>query len=198
MASSVQHHLPRFILQRFATGKRKNPQIYAFDKHANSSLRASVRRVAAERGYYELTLDKRHGIRATLEPSLSRVEAVAATLLERIVKSESLSVISRGDRTQLALFFAIQFVRGPATRVFMRYMSEELGRVQLRLGGRAERHSDEDLKRAALNQVVGAKDYLPYFENKTWLLQRADSTQEFYISDCPLTLYNEEDPSVIG
>ena len=68
-----------------------------------------------------------------MEPGLSKLEGAAGALVDRIITARSLGVLSEEDRVVLAIFVAVQMLRGPNQRETMLAMNQDLRRV---LGGR--------------------------------------------------------------
>jgi hypothetical protein len=55
MPDDHQHFVPQLLLRNFATGSRRNKQIWVFDKQTGKEFRTAVRNVATEGGFYDLS-----------------------------------------------------------------------------------------------------------------------------------------------
>src|SRR3989442_4864407 len=101
-----QHYVPQFLLRHFADPVSR--VLHTFDKQSKKTFAANPRNVAAEGYFYEF--DTEWGS-MSLEPGLAELEARAAAILEGVIRTESLRLLSPDDRLLLAVFFAVQFTR---------------------------------------------------------------------------------------
>ena len=50
-----QHYVPEMLLQNFAVaGRGKEPQLHVFDKQTGRTFRTAIKKVVAERAFYDL------------------------------------------------------------------------------------------------------------------------------------------------
>ena len=57
--------------------------------------------------------------------------------------------------------------------------------------------SDRD-KIVGIQSILDAKEFVPYFLNKVWVLLETSEKNPFYISDNPITLHNEKKHGLYG
>ena len=214
----LQHYVPQFLLRHFANGRKR--QLHVFDKRDGRTFVASVKSVAAERGFYDVPDDvaqraferaRQDGVDLgplgelvlSLEPTLCRIETEAANVIGRIVREESLKAVEPRDRAILALFATLQFLRSPGQRDLFEQLRVEL---RTRVGPLVRaKHEDPEVEfeRLGLGRMtrstkaqmhllhIGqAYEYLPYFFDKAWFLFKAAAGDSFYIGDNPVTLWN--------
>jgi hypothetical protein len=215
-----QHYVPQFLLRYFGTGKRHH--VHVFEKRTGRLWKAPADRVAAERGFYNvpesvkqrfvdhLRQEGEHDVAAaassgtlSLEQSLGRVESLAANVISRIVREESVAGLSPSARSTQALFAVVQQSRSPATRDALHQASAALRSKStdlLRAHGRAAdesllnhgglQWSGDEAANAHLQVVQDAVSHLPLVESKDLLLHRAPPGHRFLIGDSPVTLWN--------
>jgi len=186
--------VPKFLLNRFSREGR-NKQIYAFDKHTGREFCANVQKVAAETEFYDIVGEVPH----SLEAGLSEIESLAAPILTTILKNESLAELNPRNRRILAAFCAIQFLRGQFPRELMRTVGRNLASRESTLSGnRIEGPTEREIKIAALTELGRLEKWAPHFESKVWMLLKHPGPSSFYISDTPITLFNEDETVPIG
>jgi hypothetical protein len=145
-----QHFVPQLLLRRFAFGKK--PQVHVLHKRDGRSFVAPVNRAASQRGYYNvpahttrevLEMARKDGFNVpvgedvvlSLEPLLGTIESKAASLIERIVRKESLAGLTDDDREIVAYFATVQYLRVPHQRGMYGQMVDA---VRERLGAMLE------------------------------------------------------------
>src|SRR5205823_2451008 len=101
-----QHYVPQFLLRHFAD--QESRVLYTFDKQSKRTFAANPRNLAAEGYFYEFETEWGS---MSLEPGLADLETRAATILEGVIRAESIGHLSPDDRVLLAIFFAVQFTR---------------------------------------------------------------------------------------
>lgn len=188
-----QHYVPQFVLKRFTSGKK--PALWAYDKANGRSFRTNIKNVAAERGFYDLRVGDRL---LSLEPSLSRLEAAASSVVASLVNSLNLSKVNRADRFTLAAFMAVQFVRTKEHRLRFDHLTDQIAE-RLKADGTPEEQiqaligdaTEDDSKHHGFASVLDAHQYVAYFLNKAWCIFQAPAQHPFYISDNPIALHNQ-------
>jgi hypothetical protein len=173
------------------------------DKHTgrrfqvSTSKRSSVE-VAAERGMYDFEF---MGTPVTLEPALSALEAKAASVIERIVRDETLDHSCPEERATLAGFLAVQMVR---TRALWKTHQEFFERMEawLRREGAPEEYfapdprvgAGENAEKALRAKIIcnAATNFGPAIAEKDWVLLKTEGAP-YLIGDHPLTMFNPVD-----
>lgn len=201
MAGEQHHYVPRFLLKHFTRGKK--PQVFVYDKSNDNQFRANIKNIAAENGFYDIEIDD--GI-LTLEPSLAHLEANTSVIIKKILKERTLKTLDEHEVAILAVFLAVQFVRTKEHRLRFEYLCELLAH-KLRDMEESEENIAEQTKITTglpedkligFKSVLGAKEFVPHFLNKVWVLFETTVKNPFYISDNPLTLHNEVDHGPYG
>ena len=122
MAGKRHHHLPAFLLRRFAerSGKREG-QVWRLDKDTGQPRPVDPKREGALRHYYSLELPD--GTKDTSpEDAIQAVENKTAKALHAIARGET---PSDEDRAWLALFVVFQHKRTPVGRSWLRFYDEK-------------------------------------------------------------------------
>lgn len=215
-----QRFVPRFLLKRFAQGAQQH--VHVFDKHTGRSWASPVDDVATTRHYYNVPHEvtarfadylRQQGhddlataagsMTMTLEPALGRVEGVAAEIIDRIVRTESVADMADRDRVLLALFVIVQFLRTPLERHQIMQggaaMQQWLADAVAREGQDASILLDPSgphamtTARAAhqhLSLIKQAPEMVPHLLDKDVLLFKTDCGHPLYIGDAPVSLAN--------
>lgn len=194
MAGEQHHYVPRFLLKNFTHGKK--PNIFVYDKSNDKRFRTNIKNIAVENRFYELKLPD--GI-LTLEPELADLETNSAQIIEKLIQEKSIRALNNDEVKKLAIFLAIQFFRTKEHRLRLE-QKVKLIVQKLRDGGATEENIEEVTKGPTgvpMNKLIGlslildAKEFVPYFLNKVWVLFETTYRHPFFISDNPITLYNE-------
>jgi len=192
--AKVQHYVPQFLLRNFGTGKKE--QLYAFDKVKEATFKTNVKNVAAESRFYDFTLGKQS---LTIEPFLSKVESAVKPIFEKLLKSDSLAILSASDRQIISTFLAIQYVRTKASRAAFDDAQDQFVELLKRRFGANEQQlidagftldNDERIAFASKMIVNAPRDFGGAFMVKDWLLVSASPNNPFMIGDHPLALQN--------
>jgi hypothetical protein len=119
-----RHHLvPRWYLKRFANDKE---QLRVIDIKNQKRYVNNVHSVAVEVGFYDLVSSV--GVSLDVEELLSVVESEAAIALREI--DDNFSNLTDYNREKLAIFVAVQYLRGADRRDFSAAVTDSLGKAQ--------------------------------------------------------------------
>ncbi|MBM4259739.1 MAG: DUF4238 domain-containing protein [Deltaproteobacteria bacterium] len=194
-----QHYVPQFLLRNFTLSG--SDQLYVYDKSNDRTYKTNITNVAAEREFYDFRID---GIDLTIEPSLGKIEVVAASEIDEIILRRSIGHLSLEKKTILSLFIAIQMVRTRHVRVSMDAMLDQV-REKIRSWGQdpdqvpqLRKGSEDEDKLSTARIIQNAVSFVPPLMDKVWLLFRADDEGSLYISDNPVTLHNERTDPLLG
>lgn len=192
MPDDHQHVVPQLLLRNFATGSRRNRQIWVFDKQTGKEFRTAVRNVATEGGFYDFVID---GRLHSLDPAMTRLESTVAADILAIVQNR----VIPGDpeaRVRLATFLSVQKLRTDAQRQQYFHFGELLRKtLEEREGPQAAslipKTSKEQSYAEAISMIPDLlKSALPHILGKSWILYGTTHQYPFYVSDNPVTLYN--------
>lgn len=106
MKGIKSHYVPQFYLKNFGS-------IYQYDKYKHHVSKVTPRRIAAKRNYY-VNLEYSEMI----EKLFGSIESSASKAIQKIVQSESLSILLDSDMVSIHSFIALQFTRTPEFREF--------------------------------------------------------------------------------
>jgi hypothetical protein len=184
-----QHYVPQMLLRGFSISA-DTEQVHVFDKRTDKTFVTTVRNIAAEHGYYDL------GESATLDEAMTRADEVTFPIIERIRERQSLAAVSAVDRTCLAGFVVLQFLRTRGFQEGMRHIGQSFVEAIRERGLKPPEHWDASLtaerQRAHYLRVIPGflKDFLPHLLVKDLLLFKTDGNTPFCISDNPVALNN--------
>lgn len=201
MSAEQHHYVPRFLLKHFTSGKK--PQIFVYDKSNDNQFRTNIKNIAAEHGFYDIEVDDEI---LTLEPGLAHLEANTSGIIKKILKERTLKTLDEHEVAILAVFLAVQFVRTKEHRLRFEHLGELFAQKLRDMGVSEENITEQTKSKTGLPEdkligfesVLGAKEFVPHFLNKVWVLFETTIKHPFYISDNPLTLHNEVDHGPYG
>ncbi len=189
-----QHYVPKLLLKNFTTGK--GDLIFAFDKHREVSFKTNIRNIASEQGFYDINVNSSI---YTFEPSLGSFETKAGKIIKQILKDQSLISLSPEKKTELSEFIAVQLVRVNRIRQTIAEINNCVEEELLRLGidpahvDGFDYMSEDDCKTTALEMLQEYHDYVPYINDKAWMLFKTSRSRPFCTSDNPVVLNNMTD-----
>jgi hypothetical protein len=190
--SRIQHYVPQFILKRFS----QNEQICTFDKWTEKTFCTNIKNVCAEKDFYNIQFDDTI---ASIEPSLSNLETQAATVIDKLIKSQNIKVLSKEDKYVLAVFLTAQLFRSKSHRERLIHTSKEFAEALRKRGCEPDKVegykelNDHDAKRMSMRLMQEMGDFYPHFLDKDWILYKPNAKETLYISDNPLTFQNNND-----
>jgi hypothetical protein len=105
------HYSPIVLLKNFTLGG-KDGRLFVFDKHVGKVFPGptSIKKICKEGGFYGAQTPR--GL-VSLEGPLSQLESDVDPVLQKVITEGTLSGLSLSDRSTLALFVAVQFLRVP-------------------------------------------------------------------------------------
>ena len=192
MPDDHQHVVPQLLLRNFATGSRRNRQIWVFDKQTGKEFRTAVRNVATEGGFYDFVID---GRLHSLDPAMTRLESTVAADILAIVQNRAIP----GDpeaRVRLATFLSVQKLRTDAQPQQYFHLGELLRKtLENREGPQTASLIPKTSKERSYAEAISiipdlVKIALPHILRKSWILYGTTHQYPFYVSDNPVTLYN--------
>jgi hypothetical protein len=225
--SKNHHYVPQFLLKNFCFGKKN--KVWVYDKKLDKKFETNIRNVASETKFYEMQgkeiiqrwnedwkrmiSDAPEGIKGALEKGEFNVsmekgfnvlEENVSTIIQRIIKNNTIADLSADEKAVVALFFAVQMVRTKTYIDKIKYTNELLLKKIMEMGFTKEQASksfpldDTDLKFFHMRQITDANKFLPYFLDKIWVLYKTSAGFSFYIGDNPIVLQNQNDTGFRG
>lgn len=198
-----QHTVPRFLLDNFGFEKGgKAKKLYTYDKHSERSYIQSVYDASTRNTFYNI---ENHPDKHSLEPILGEIEAEASSAIRKIIEKESLSSLTNDEKTQIAVFVVIQKARTYHGFQSIKALVSGLGERLMSMGAEPEdlpgligSQDHSDLKNFFLKTVLNHVDHAEHILNKSWILYKTSEKYPYYISDNPVTLYNDIDMGLWG
>src|ERR1700690_996783 len=130
MLPKIQHIVPQFILKNFCFNE--DEQIYVCDKKTEKVFQTNIKNIAAEKNFYNF---KDGEFTFSVESNLSNLESLAKYAIERIIKYESLSIMTKGEKSLLSIFIAAQFSRTKNDRLLIKQIDEAIIKHITTIGG---------------------------------------------------------------
>lgn len=201
MQGEQQHYVPRFLLKNFTHGKK--PKVFVYDKSNDKRFHTNIKNIAAENWFYDLEVED--GV-LTMEPSLARLEANTSGIIKKLIKDRNIKSLGEDEVAVLALFLAVQFVRTKEHRLKFEHLGKQLVQKLRDMGAGEESIKEltgssgsipED-KLFGLRSLAEAKEFVPHFLNKAWVLLETTPRNPFFISDNPIALHNDIDYGPYG
>ncbi|MCM2446228.1 DUF4238 domain-containing protein [Rahnella sp. CG8] len=194
-----QHTVPRFLLQNFAinTEKRKRGgQIFAINKQTRRVMKMSVNDATVHNRFYNL-----HDLPTTvsLESLLCLYEGRGASVIQRLISTKNIQGLSEEEKINLARFVTVQCLRSRGEYENQKHIAQELYNSLKSRGITSdevecyfsEERFEQNTKGNFLDQITNCDFEMAVLMGKEWLLFETTADKPFYISDNPVTLYNE-------
>lgn len=185
-----QHYVPQFLLRGFARNEKRS-QVHVFDKREHKIYSASIRNVASRNRFYDLHDKDR---RVSFEPTLAELDGQASGAIGELLRTKQTAMLSDKQRSMIAYFLAVQFVRGEHFRANTLHINKQMGEWLRKLGFDPNEvvnyHEMDEVgaKQMAIEMLTSAHEFVPFMLDKTWVLHTTDSSNPFLISDNPLAL----------
>ena len=190
------------LMRPFAVrGAGKAEQVQVFDKQSDRSFTARLEDVLARRYFNTIWHDD---FVQDVEGPLSTLEDRAAPVLRKLLEQRSWANLDGEDQVTLAFFLAVQFVRGPDTRVRIDQMIDQMQAVTKAMaaangGGEVPAAPTVDDRKQMVFDLMrtSAAEMAELLLKKTWLLFEPE-VGEFYLGDTPLAMHNDRDMGPYG
>jgi hypothetical protein len=201
MQGEQQHYVPRFLLKNFTHGKK--PKVFVYDKSNDKRFHTNIKNVAAENGFYDMEVE--YGV-LTMEPGLSRLETSTSAIIKKLTKNKDIKLLSDDEAGILAFFLAVQFVRTKEHRLKFEHIGKQFIETLREMDASEEQIKEmigspgeiPENKLFGLKSLANAKDFVPHFLSKVWLLLETTPKHPFFISDNPITFHNDMDHRPYG
>jgi Protein of unknown function (DUF4238) len=177
------------------SSKRGTEQVWCFDKKTDKIFSPNIKGILSGSRFYEVEID---GKRISLEEPLTKVEEQVGPILARLVRDQKLVEIWKQERTTIAAFCAVQFVRTQVFRDRIKEMNEGVAEALRKRGidptqvSNFEVLSDDEIKAFSMKMLATApQKFGPYFLQKYWHLVGATAKDPFHLGDHPVVLDND-------
>jgi Protein of unknown function (DUF4238) len=173
MLPKIQHYVHRFVLRNFCFNEGE--QIYVFDKKTERVFSTNIENVAAEKDFYNFNEGDNT---FSVEHNLGNLEAATAGIIEKIVKHESLSGITKDEKLLLSIFIAAQFSRTKQQRLLIKQFTDNIVEAIKKMGGNPQKiegftpfaNEAELDKFAIITLKDNIKSFSPLFYERGWVL----------------------------
>ncbi len=185
--------MPQILLRGFTIAPDRE-QVWVSDKRTGKTFQTAVRKIASERGYYDL------GGSAILDAVMNRADDAALGIINRIRERRSLGGVGKFDRGLLATIVAIQMLRTRGYQEGRRHLAQTLFDKIYEKTGTVDPEFREYLAEDRLRDEYlraipeSTQRFLPHLLDKDLLLFRTDCSVPFYVSDNPVALNNTTNP----
>ena len=198
---TVQHYVPQFLLRNFASSPR-GKQIFVFDKSSGRSFPASINAVASKRAFYDFEVA---GSIESVDPLLTKMESVTSTLIAKIVRARNLRGLSHTDKKMVALFATVQKLRTDSRRKQLKSLMDNVHDALTRAGmdpNKVDGFEFLDEEQTRVFSITSlpelTQELMPRLLDKSWILLGTSMQHPFYISDNPVTLFNQRKHPVLS
>ena len=191
-----QHYVPKLVLRNFLSNETRE-QVTVFDKKTGNTFTPNIAGVMAERRFHDFQVSDEYI--ASFEQTAGRVEDALLPTYRRILDERRLNH-SAEEQAHLAMLVAFQFLRTRRQRDRFVEMEEMIGAKLEQMGGKLEDLdgyvplTEDRLKQQHASFIVDAiKEFTNLIGGKHMMLISAAPGRDFYISDNPVVLYNDQD-----
>lgn len=199
-----QHYVPRVVLSHFSGAANKRG-LFVFDKHSGTSLPGvmSVDKICKEGGYY---VAKHATGSLSIEDMFHPLENEFREIVTKITATKSISCLSEKELYTLVIFVCAQYVRVPRIRTAIKEVASDLVHRSRNIAPNApniadiEKAIEDDQVRlhhfgAISNGIVSGARLLSDYH---WFVMESQGVDQFWLSDCPVVLQNDEDYGPYG
>nr|WP_129954459.1 DUF4238 domain-containing protein [Rahnella sp. RFA10(1/100)] len=194
-----QHTVPRFLLQHFAINTEKSKrggQIFAFNKQTRRVMKMSVNDATVHKRFYNL---REQPTTVSLESLLCLYEGRGASVIQRLISTKNIQGLSEEEKFNLAQFVTVQHLRSRGEYENQKHIAQGLYNALKSRGITSgefedyfsEERFEQNTKGNFLGQIANCDFEVAVLIDKEWLLFETTADKPFYISDNPVTLYNE-------
>lgn len=193
MAQSKKHHfVPQSLLRQFS---EDGELIYVFDKPAGRAFKSHILNAGSENHFNTIEVD---GRRINLEDRFNDLDRRLAELVQLLHCDRRIGHLSAKDRYDLAFLAVVQLLRVKLQRTSLmslpRQLAESFAELGIPNGTELVGTIDENqAKVISLRMLADAPKLATTLVEKDWSLHLAPPSSPFWISDCPVVMFNEFD-----
>lgn len=210
MVTKYSHIVPQFYLKHFAIAGT-NKSIYAFNKSTKICKKKNIKKVACEKYYYDYP-DKflpKEQTKQECEMRLSKLEDVAKKMFDKLVLyAEDEKPIPVENIGSVAVYMAVQILRGQKNREHLRYISRKVETPDIRHRQILEEefgksYHDDFATYANIQSLIDTSHSIdviyPELSNRfQWYIGVNESKFPLFTSDEPIVNNATKDTAYIG
>lgn len=180
-----QHYVPQFLLRNFSTDGK---HIWCYDKQTKRANKRNIRSIASEHHFYDIDPGSREG---SYEYLLGKAESDTAPVIDKLIKTNTLTALKTADFVLISLFIALQLNRTKtALTEVEEFNSVLMDRVKALAASENatlgfEERSAREVWFSLLNSTP---EFAIGISQKIWFLIGSD--HKFLLSDHPVVRYN--------
>ncbi|RKR64949.1 uncharacterized protein DUF4238 [Yokenella regensburgei] len=194
-----QHTVPKFLLQNFIIHnekRKKDGQVFSFNKQSRRIMKMSINDATVHKKFYNL---HEHPTIVSIESLLAIYETKAGSVIKNIISTKDVNTLSKEERKYLSRFVAVQYLRSRGEYENQKHIAQELYSKLTSRGltnDKLENYFDEgsfekNSKGNFLSQIVNCDLETAIINEKDWILFETTVDNPFFISDNPVTMYND-------
>ena len=181
----LHHYVPQFYLNYFST---KDSRLWVWDKKEDRTFCSTAKNLACESNFYLLDgfISSSELNPLEMEIQFSEVESAAAMIFAKIFMESRITPfgqklkISKGERSSLALYIALQFLRTADTREIIGLLS--LGKQEIMV----EPNELGALHASILWDQKVLDSFVTYLIGGVWTFAKNETGSKFATSDNPV------------
>ena len=191
--TKIEHYVPRFYLKNFAVKKQSKFLINCFDKSAGRNFLTDIRKIGAEKHFYDTDNQQ-------IERSLANFESKCNIVYEKLIRSADLNSLTADDKTSFAYFVATQWLRTrerrEGIRDFIKQLTERLSKENLSPEFETklkEANTEPYQKSLHISQLKDLPIYVNIILRMKWALFINKTKIPYWTSDNPICMHNKLD-----
>jgi hypothetical protein len=184
-SAQLQHYVPRFYLEAFASGP--DHVLYVYDKREGRIFPCSPARIGAEKGFYDLArIDDEYP--SALENALSSLESEAASIFHcwRSQLTQDRLIIPAVNRRTISQYLSVQMLRTPEQRKILQEFHRKA------IGPLSSADETADLHLGVLWNSGLAQEIADRLATFLWVVAINRSTVPYWTSDHPVLIKDRE------
>ncbi len=182
-----QHYVPRFYLEAYTDS---NGMVWVFDKLTRRIFSTKPENIAGENYFYDVPqIESPSELNQALEKAFSIHEDEASKIiayLDGAVFQDDFQPLDQNNRQTLATYIALQIMRVPKYREFLRKF---INHVPDEISRDIKKFVDEDeriINLLIFDNETSINNYAKMLADQIWVFARNTTDSPFYTSDNPV------------
>lgn len=200
-SSSERHHfVPQFILRNFSFRRKRADKIFILDKKSDKSFEMPVAEFASRNNFNSLFIGE---LFISLEGYFCDIENSVAPIISNILLNRNISGLSLSDKKAISIFVASLLLRGIQLRNDISVVLNRMHEISCNENwGNLGNLGNSSYYEKAIHEAskkISLKLHLERVLNLSEMLREKDmillesAGGEFYFSDNPIALHNDND-----
>lgn len=201
MSESKNHHYnPKSILRNFTNNKNS---VYVLNKETNNVFPNSIDKTGSE-NYFNTIRGTKGNL--NFEILFDNLDGTLSKLTQKIVKANSIQILTNAELSDLALVIAVQYIRTKIKRTEAQDLAKKINEYSKEIAEKIKTRpklepelNDEEIKMITILNLSNVHEIQDILMNKDIFLSDCSTTSvKFMTSDNPVVMGNSHQHGQIG